>query len=234
MLGSEYYSEPGRTSTSKSYMWLYRTSGCAEYPIVLYEYQRWSTPRHFSRISPAGCTRTATRATTSCGRISWWWAAGLMPGESLTMRCRRCPKRNGRILWRHGQKDCPQVRSGQDTALSKGAGALSGALFGGGQGLELSNTLAGAQSSSVIYRLIETAKENDLDPYRYLVWLLHNAPGLSRTDEAFHRGVSLVFLCCLRQNPKTQQGAIEGSYCLCYTKLQGKNNQIQEEGLLNV
>lgn len=86
----------------------------------------------------------------------------------------------------------------------------------------------------MIYRLIETAKENDLDPYRYLVWLLHNAPGLSRTDEAFHRGVSLVFLCCLRQNPKTQQGAIEGSYCLCYTKLQGKNNQIQGEGLLNV
>lgn len=31
--------EPGRTSTSKSYMWVYRTSGCAEYPIVLYEYQ---------------------------------------------------------------------------------------------------------------------------------------------------------------------------------------------------
>ena len=31
--------EAGRTSTSKSYMWLYRTSGCAEYPIVLYEYQ---------------------------------------------------------------------------------------------------------------------------------------------------------------------------------------------------
>ena len=31
--------EPGRTSTSKSYIWLYRTSGCAEYPIVLYEYQ---------------------------------------------------------------------------------------------------------------------------------------------------------------------------------------------------
>lgn len=27
--------EPGRTSTSKSYMWLYRTSGCAEQPIVL-------------------------------------------------------------------------------------------------------------------------------------------------------------------------------------------------------
>ena len=48
-----------------------------------------------------------------------------------------------------------------------------------------SNTPAGAQSSAVIYSLIETARENDLDPYRYLVWLLHNAPGLSQTDEAW-------------------------------------------------
>ena len=47
------------------------------------------------------------------------------------------------------------------------------------------NTPAGAQSSAVIYSLIETAKENDLDPYRYLVWLLNNAPGPSQTDEAW-------------------------------------------------
>ena len=36
---------------------------------------------------------------------------------------------------------------------------------------------------SVIYCLIETTKENDLDPYRYLVWLLHNAPEQSQKDE---------------------------------------------------
>ena len=48
-----------------------------------------------------------------------------------------------------------------------------------------SNTPAGAQSSAVIYSLIETAKENDLDPYRYLVWLLNTAPGLSQMDEAW-------------------------------------------------
>ena len=47
------------------------------------------------------------------------------------------------------------------------------------------NTPAGAQSSAVIYSLIETAKENDLDPYRYLVWLLNTALGLSQTDEAW-------------------------------------------------
>ncbi len=31
--------EPGKTAQSKSYMWLYRTSGDADQPIVLYEYQ---------------------------------------------------------------------------------------------------------------------------------------------------------------------------------------------------
>ena len=34
------------------------------------------------------------------------------------------------------------------------------------------NTPGGAQSSAVIFSLIETAKENGLDPYRYLSWLL--------------------------------------------------------------
>ena len=47
------------------------------------------------------------------------------------------------------------------------------------------NTPGGAQASAVIYSLIETAKENGLDPYRYLLWLLRNAPGLSETDEAW-------------------------------------------------
>jgi hypothetical protein len=31
--------ESGKVATRKSYMWLYRTSGCAEHLIVLYEYQ---------------------------------------------------------------------------------------------------------------------------------------------------------------------------------------------------
>ena len=47
------------------------------------------------------------------------------------------------------------------------------------------NTPGGAQASSVIYSLIETAKANGLDPYRYLLWVLQNAPQLSETDEAW-------------------------------------------------
>ena len=38
------------------------------------------------------------------------------------------------------------------------------------------NTPGGAQSSAVIFSLIETARENGLDPYRYLSWLLNEAP----------------------------------------------------------
>ena len=41
------------------------------------------------------------------------------------------------------------------------------------------NTPSGAKSSAVIFSLIETAKENRLDPYRYLTWVLQTAPGLS-------------------------------------------------------
>ena len=42
-----------------------------------------------------------------------------------------------------------------------------------------------AQASSMIYSLIETAKENGLDPYRYLLWLLQNARQLSETNKAW-------------------------------------------------
>ena len=44
------------------------------------------------------------------------------------------------------------------------------------------NTTGGVQAGAVIYSLIETAKENGLDPYRYLLWVLRNA---SETDEAW-------------------------------------------------
>lgn len=45
------------------------------------------------------------------------------------------------------------------------------------------NTEGGAQSSAIVYSLIETAKENDLDPYRYLVYVLSEAPKLAATDK---------------------------------------------------
>ena len=38
--------EPGRSSASKSYMWLYRTSGCAKQAVVLYEYRPTRKAEH--------------------------------------------------------------------------------------------------------------------------------------------------------------------------------------------
>ena len=45
------------------------------------------------------------------------------------------------------------------------------------------NTPRGAQGSAVIYSMIETAKANALDPYRYLTWVLTNAPILAAKDD---------------------------------------------------
>ena len=36
-----------------------------------------------------------------------------------------------------------------------------------------------------LFETAKTAKENGLDPYRYLLWALRNAPALSRTDETW-------------------------------------------------
>ena len=40
-----------------------------------------------------------------------------------------------------------------------------------------------AQGSAVIYSLIETAKANNLDPYRYLTWVLTNTPMLASSAD---------------------------------------------------
>lgn len=38
------------------------------------------------------------------------------------------------------------------------------------------NTPRGGRASAVMFSIIETAKENGLDPYRYLVYIFENAP----------------------------------------------------------
>lgn len=44
------------------------------------------------------------------------------------------------------------------------------------------NTVNGAKSSAVMFSLIETAKKNGLDPYRYLTWVLNEAPRCAKHD----------------------------------------------------
>jgi transposase len=46
-----------------------------------------------------------------------------------------------------------------------------------------SNTPKGAESSAVIYSIVETAKENSLNPFEYLKYLFDNLPSLDISDD---------------------------------------------------
>jgi transposase len=45
------------------------------------------------------------------------------------------------------------------------------------------NTPRGARSSAIIYSIIETAKENNLKPYNYLVYLFEQLPNIDMADQ---------------------------------------------------
>lgn len=45
------------------------------------------------------------------------------------------------------------------------------------------NVPKGAEGSAIIYSLIETAKENQPAPYRYLTWLMREAPRLDMNED---------------------------------------------------
>jgi transposase len=54
-----------------------------------------------------------------------------------------------------------------------------------------SNTTKGAMASSVIYSIIETAKENGLNPFHFLVYIFNNAPNLNLKIDSDHVDILL-------------------------------------------
>ena len=246
--------EPGRSSTSKSYMWLYRTSGCAKQAIVLYEYQSTRKAEHaeaflkgFSgwlhadgyqgyhklpeNIRVVGCWAHARRKFDEalqtlpkemqkdspaaigecyCSRLFKLEQAfaELTPEERYEKRLEQeKPVLDALLSWANEMqvKTAPKSAMGRaihylleqwpylTRYLEDGRLELSNnraersikPFVMGRKNWLFANTPGGAQASAVIYSLIETAKENGLDPYRYLLWILQNAPGLSETDEAW-------------------------------------------------
>ena len=246
--------EPGRSSTSKSYMWLYRTSGCAKQAIVLYEYQPTRKAEHaeaflkgFSgwlhadgyqgyhklpgNIRVVGCWAHARRKFDEalntlpqekrkdspaamgecyCSQLFKLEQAlaELTPEERYEKRLEQeKPVLDALLSWANEM----QAKTAPKSALGKAIHYLleqwpyltryleDGRLELSNNRAERSikpfvmgrknwlfaNTPGGAQASSVIYSLIETAKENGLDPYRYLLWILQTAPQLSETNKAW-------------------------------------------------
>ena len=246
--------EPGRSSTSKSYMWLYRTSGCAKQAIVLYEYQSTRKAEHaeaflkgFSgwlhadgyqgyhklpeNIRVVGCWAHARRKFDEalqtlpkemqkdapaaigecyCSRLFKLEEAfaELTPEERYKKRLEQeKPVLDALLSWANEM----QVKTAPKSAMGRAihylleqwpyltryleAGRLELSnnraersikpFVMGRKNWLFANTTDGAQASAVIYSLIETAKENGLDPHQYLLWVLRNAPQLSETDEAW-------------------------------------------------
>ena len=244
--------EPGRSSTSKSYMWLYRTSGCAKQSIVLYEYQPTRKAEHaeaflkgFSgwlhadgyqgyhklpeNIRVVGCWAHARRKFDEalqtlpkemqrdapavigecyCPRLFKLEQAfaELTPEERYEKRLEQeKPVLDALLSWANEMqaKTAPKSALGRvihylleqwpylTRYLEDGRLELSNnraersikPFVMGRKNWLFANTPGGAQASTVIYSLIETAKENKLGPYKYLLWVLQSAPGLSQADE---------------------------------------------------
>ena len=235
-------------------MWLYRTSGCVESPIVLYEYQPSRKAAHaeeflqgFSgwlhadgyqgyhklpeNIRVVGCWAHARRKFDEAlqvlpkeGRKGSLAATGecyctrlfqleesfaeSMPEQRYTKRLEQeKPVLDALLVWANDtiSKTAPKsalgkalhylleqwtylVRYLEDGRLelsnNRAERSIKPFVMGRKNWL-FANTPAGAQSSAVIYSLIETAKENKLDPYRYLLWVLRTAPALSQSNQSW-------------------------------------------------
>ena len=241
--------EEGKKAQSKSYMWLYRTSGDAEHPIVLYEYKPDRKSENAEKflsgfsgwlhadgyqgyhrlpenISVVGCWAHARRkfdeAVNALPKPEQAGSAalegqryctklfaiekelaGLTPEERYTQRLEReKPVLDALLAWSYTKKAAPKSALGKAIYyLQEQWPYLMRYLEDGS--LELSNNRAersikpfvmdrknflfantpgGAQGSATIFSLIETAKENSLDPFRYLVWVLSEAPAAAAGD----------------------------------------------------
>lgn len=51
------------------------------------------------------------------------------------------------------------------------------------KGFLFADTVAGAHASANLYSLVQTAKSNGIDPYRYLLWLFEKLPNARTVDE---------------------------------------------------
>ena len=107
-----------KPTATKSYMWLYRTSGCCETPIVLYDYRpnrKAENPESFLKefkgylhtdgykayrgienVTIVGCIQMATRHTAGLKMLRSS-AVGRMPEEDSARRWRFCRKHNARV-----------------------------------------------------------------------------------------------------------------------------------------
>lgn len=264
--------EPGKAAQSKSYMWLYRTSGDAQKHIVLYRYapnRKAENPKDFlagfsgylhtdgysgyhnlpPEISVVGCwahsrrkfdealnslPKTHQKGSAAAQGIAYCSAlfkieeeiAELSFEERQTMRQKEAkPVLDAILVWAKTQQNKTAPKSAMGKALyylleqwpylvkylEDGRLELSNnraersikPFVMGRKNFLFANTPYGAKASAIAYSLIETAKENGLHPYEYLLFLLSALP--CRKDENIENylpGGNLVPEHCRCTQPK--------------------------------
>lgn len=243
--------EPGKTAQSKSYMWLYRTSGEAKHQIVRYEYQpdrKHTHPEEFLKefkgylhtdgydgyhklpenITVVGCwahlrrklfdalktlpkdkqaSSNAAKGVVYCDKLFQYEKqfASLTSENRLKERDRLSkPLLNDFYCWIESMNALPGTLLGKAAQYAKTQRKylerylLDGRLEISNNRAErsikpfvigrknwlFSNTPNGARASAVYYSLIVTAKENGLNPFEYLTWILTNMPNLGKSGYA--------------------------------------------------
>jgi len=239
--------ESGKAAQSKSYMWLYRTSGEAKHQIVLYDYQpdrKHIHPEAFLNnfkgylhcdgyqgyhklpedITIVGCLAHLRRKffdalktlpkeqqpdSNAAKGVAYLdklfhlekQFASLIPDNRLRER-----KRQSRPLfaefyhWIESTAALPNSLLGKAVHYAKSQRKYLERYLLDGR-LEISNNRAersikpfvigrknwlfnntpnGARASAIYYSLIVSARENGLNPFKYLTWILTNAPNLGR------------------------------------------------------
>ena len=243
--------EPEKAAQSKSYMWLYRTGGDTDRPIVLYEYQpdrKAKHPEAFLQgfqgylhadgyegyhklpdgITVVGCwahlrrkfdealkilpedgrkSSLALVGKRYCDRLTQLERdfAELSPEERQEKRmeaskpvmeaffswaesCGAIPKSpvGKAVHYAHTQRRYLEriVLDGRLEITNNRAERSIKPFVIGRKNWLFANTPGGAQASAILYSMVETAKENGLDPYRYLAALLRELPNCPEEDWA--------------------------------------------------
>lgn len=244
--------EPCKKAQTKSYMWLYRTSGDSHQPIVLYRYapnRKAENPKEFladfqgylhtdgysgyhnlpQEITVVGCWAHARRkfdealnslpqshrsASPAAKGVAYCSAlfqieealAELTPMQRQAERHKQAkPVLDAILAWAKSQsrKTAPKSAMGKALTYLLGQWEYLCVYLEDGR-LELSNNRAersikpfvmgrknflfantpkGAQSSAIAYSMIETAKENGLEPYKYLTYVLSEAPSVDLSND---------------------------------------------------
>jgi transposase len=234
---------PGKSTESKSYMWLYRTSGDAENPIVLYAYQpdrKAEHPKIFLKnfkgylhadgyegyhdlsdnIKVVGCFAHARRKfdeavkalskkdqADSVAMIGKKFCdklfalehdfADLTADERFKKRQELSrpvldefykwvgtlnpPPKTGlctAVVYARNQREYLEryLEDGRLEISNNRAERSIKPFVIGRKNWLFANTPRGAKASAILFSIIETAKENGLNPYEYLTYIFKNAP----------------------------------------------------------